>query len=407
MTEFSSLTRAIRAGIETDPVHGAVIPPLYNSTNYTFAAFGERRRFDYARSGNPTRATLGDALNELEGGAGASVLATGTAAITLALIALLEPGDLVVYPHDCYGGTWRLFEELQQKGLYRFEGIDLTDTEAASARIAQARPALVWVETPSNPLLRITDVAAIAEAGHAAGALVVVDSTFLTPLLMRPFELGADVVVHSVTKYLNGHSDVVQGAIVARTPELAERFDYWSNVLGVTASAADSYQVIRGLRTVELRVERHERNAADLVAAIREHPAIAALHWPGLESHPGHELAKRQQRGFGGMLSVELAGGEDAARAFVGALGLFSLAESLGGTESLVAHPATMTHAAMTPEAQAAAGISPGLLRVSVGIEPVADLIADFTAALDAAHLARPALVESPELVEGRAAFSG
>ena len=385
MTEFSSLTRAVRAGIETDTAHGAVIPPLYSSTNYTFAAFGERRRFDYARSGNPTRATLGEALNELEGGAGATVLATGTAAITLAVVALLEPGDLVVHPHDCYGGTWRLFEELQAKGLYRFEGIDLSDTESAAARIAESRPALVWIETPSNPLLRITDVAAITAAGHEAGALVAVDSTFLTPLVLRPFDLGADVVVHSVTKYLNGHSDVVQGAIIARTPELAERFDHWSNVLGVTASAADSHQVIRGLRTVELRVERHQRNAADLVEAIRAHPAIAALHWPGLESHPGHELAKRQQRGFGAMLALELAGGEPAARAFVEALELFSLAESLGGTESLVAHPATMTHAAMTPEAQAAAGITAGLFRVSVGIEPVADLIADLTAGLDAA----------------------
>ena len=385
MTEFSPLTRAVRAGIETDPVHGAVIPPLHSSTNYTFAAFGERRRFDYARSGNPTRTTLGEALNGLEGGAGATVLATGTAAITLAVVSLLEPGDLVLYAHDCYGGTWRLFEELQAKGLYRFEAVDLTDTDAAAARIAEARPSLVWIETPSNPLLRITDVAAITAAAHAAGALAVVDSTFLTPLLMRPFEHGADVVVHSVTKYLNGHSDVVQGAIIARTAELAERFDHWSNVLGITASAADSHQVIRGLRTLELRVERHQRNAADLVAAIADHPAIAALHWPGLPTHPGHGLAKRQQDGFGAMLSIELAGGEPAARAFVEALELFSLAESLGGTESLVAHPATMTHAAMTPEAQAEAGITAGLFRVSVGIEPIADLVADFTAGLDAA----------------------
>ncbi|NLT26097.1 MAG: cystathionine gamma-synthase [Microbacteriaceae bacterium] len=385
MTEFSPLTRAVRAGIETDPVHGAVIPPLHSSTNYTFAAFGERRRFDYARSGNPTRATLGEALNGLEGGAGATVLATGTAAITLAVVSLLEPGDLVLYAHDCYGGTWRLFEELQAKGLYRFEAVDLTDTDAAAARIAEARPSLVWIETPSNPLLRITDVAAITAAAHAAGALAVVDSTFLTPVLMRPFEHGADVVVHSVTKYLNGHSDVVQGAIIARTAELAERFDHWSNVLGITASAADSHQVIRGLRTLELRVERHQRNAADLVAAIADHPAIAALHWPGLPTHPGHELAKRQQDGFGAMLSIELAGGEPAARAFVEALELFSLAESLGGTESLVAHPATMTHAAMTPEAQAEAGITAGLFRVSVGIEPIADLVTDFTAGLDAA----------------------
>lgn len=385
MTEFSSLTRVIRAGIETDPAQGAVVPPLYSSSTYAFKAFGERREFDYTRSGNPTRAILGEALAELEGGAGASVVATGTAAMTLALITLLEPGDLVAYPHDCYGGSWRLFEELRAKGHYRFEAVDFTDTEAARERLRELRPSLVWIETPSNPLLGVTDVRAIGETGHELGAVVVVDNTFLTPLGQRPFELGADVIVHSVTKCLNGHSDVVQGAIVAKTEELAERFDWWSNVLGVTASPADSHLVLRGLRTLHVRFERHQRNAVEVVDAIKDHPAIRTVYFPGLETHPGHELAKRQQLGFGSMFSIDLAGGEAAARRFVEGKRLFSLAESLGGTESLVAHPATMTHVAMPPEIQALAGITPGLLRFSVGIEPAEDLIADLRASLDAA----------------------
>lgn len=385
MTEFSSLTRAIRAGIETDPAQGAVVPPLYLSSNYTFAKFGEPRRFDYTRSGNPTRAVLGEAIAELEGGAGATVVATGMGAVTLVTVGLLQPGDVVAYPHDCYGGTWRLFEQLGAKGLYRFEPVDFTDTEAAKARITQLQPKLVWLETPSNPLLRVTDVAAISTAAHDAGALVAVDNTFLTPLAQKPFELGADVVVHSVTKYLNGHSDVVQGAVIGRTAELAERFDWWGNVLGLTASPADSFLVIRGLRTLEVRFARHQENTLAVVDAIKAHPAVKQLNFPGLPEHPGHELAKRQQSGFGAMFSIELAGGEDAARRFVDAVELFSLAESLGGTESLVAHPATMTHASMTPKAQEAAGITGGLLRFSIGIEPVEDLIADLTAALDAA----------------------
>ncbi|WP_125106034.1 MULTISPECIES: cystathionine gamma-synthase [Gulosibacter] len=385
MTEFSSLTRATRAGIETDTAQGAVVPPLYLSSNYTFAKFGEPRRFDYTRSGNPTRAILGEAIAELEGGAGATIVATGMGAVTLVTVALLQPGDVVAYPHDCYGGTWRLFEQLGSKGLYRFEPVDFTDVEAAKARIAQLSPKLVWLETPSNPLLRVTDVEAISAAAHESGALVAVDNTFLTPLAQKPFALGADVVVHSVTKYLNGHSDVVQGAVIGRTPELAERFDWWGNVLGVTASPADSYLVIRGLRTLEVRFARHQENTIAVVDAIRDHPAVQQLNFPGLAEHPGHELAKRQQSGFGAMFSIDLVGGEDAARRFVEAVELFSLAESLGGTESLVAHPATMTHASMTPEAQDAAGITPGLLRFSIGIEPVEDLIVDLKAALDAA----------------------
>ncbi|WP_214609482.1 cystathionine gamma-synthase [Gulosibacter macacae] len=382
--EFSNVTRAMRAGIETDPTHGAVVPPIYNSTNYTFAAFGEPREFDYTRSGNPTRALLGEAIADLEGGAGATIVATGMAAISLPILALLAPGDVVAYPHDCYGGTWRLFEQLAAKGHFRFEAVDFSDTDAATARVRELQPKLVWLETPSNPLLRITDIAPIADAAHEVNALVAVDNTFLTPLVQRPFELGADIVVHSVTKYLNGHSDVVQGATVAKTKEHHEQFIWWANVLGITASPVDAHSVLRGLRTLEVRVERHQRNAAQLAAALVDHPALSALHFPGLATHPGHEIAARQQHGFGAMLSFELRGGEEAARRFTERVRLFSLAESLGGTESLIAHPATMTHASMTPQAQAAAGITGGLIRVSVGIEPIDDLSLDLVGALDA-----------------------
>lgn len=384
MTEFSSLTRVIRAGIETDVAQGAVVPPLYSSSNYTFAEFGVPREFDYTRSGNPTRALLGDALAELEGGAGATIVATGMGAVTLSLMALLEPGDVVAYPHDCYGGSWRLFEQLGKKAHFTFEAVDFSDADHASARIREIKPKLVWLETPSNPLLRITDVAAVSAVAHEMGAVVVADNTFL-PVIQRPFDLGVDVIVHSVTKYLNGHSDVVQGAVIGKTQEHAELFSWWGNVLGLTASPADSHLVLRGLRTLEVRLQRHLENTAAVVEAIQEHPAIDRIHFPGLESHPGHHVAAKQQSGFGAMFSFELAGGEDAARRFVESTKLFSLAESLGGTESLVAHPATMTHASMTPEAREAAGITAGLLRFSVGIEPVADLIADISAGLDAA----------------------
>lgn len=385
MTEFSSITRVIRAGIETDTAQGAVVPPLYSSSNYTFAEFGVPREFDYTRSGNPTRALLGEAVAELEGGAGATIVATGMAAITLSLFALLEPGDAVAYPHDCYGGSWRVFDQLAAKGHFVFEAVDFSDTEAAATRLREISPKLVWLETPSNPLLRITDMAAISAVAHEIGATVVTDNTFL-PLIQRPFDLGVDVVVHSVTKYLNGHSDVVQGAVIGKSQELADRFAWWGNVLGLTASPADSHLVLRGLRTLEVRLQRHQENAIAVVEAIKGHPAIAEIYFPGLDSHPGHAIAARQQSGFGAMFSFELVGGEDAARRFIEATRLFSLAESLGGTESLVAHPATMTHASMTPAAQTAAGITEGLLRFSVGIEPAHDLVADVLAGLDAAH---------------------
>ena len=396
-------TRAVRAGIDRDTAFGAVTPPIVLSSNFSFAGFGEKRQYDYTRSGNPTRDLLGDALGELEGGAGGVVTATGMAAITLVLNALLEPGDRLVVPHDAYGGSWRLFDALARKGHFELATVDLTDPRALAAALAQP-PKLVLVETPSNPLLRITDLRFVVEAAHRAGALVAVDNTFLSPALQTPIAFGADAVLHSTTKYINGHSDVVGGALIAATPELHQRFTWWANALGITGAPFDSFMTLRGLRSLDARMRVHQENAEAIARQLDAHPAVARVCWPGLESHPGHAVAARQQKGFGAMLSVELRGGEAAVRAFVDGLRCFTLAESLGGVESLVAHPATMTHAAMTPEARARAGIPDGLLRLSVGIEWVEDLQADIADALARAEAATAAAGAS---VAGAAAAGG
>ena len=383
-------TRAVRAGIDRDTAFGAVTPPLVLSSNFSFAGFAQKRQYDYTRSGNPTRDLLGEALAELEGGAGGVVTATGMGAITLVLNALLQPGDRVVVPHDCYGGSWRLFNALARKGAFTLVTCDLTDPRALAEALQDA-PKLVWIETPSNPLLRITDLRFVIDAAHKAGALALVDNTFLSPALQRPIaDFDADFVLHSTTKYINGHSDVVGGAVVSKDQAQHEQLTWWANCLGLTGSPFDSFLTLRGLRTLDARLRVHQENTVALVDALDGHPAVRALHYPGLASHPGHALAARQQHGFGAMLSVELEGGEAAVRAFVDGLRYFTLAESLGGVESLVAHPATMTHAAMSPEARAAAGISDGLIRLSVGIEHADDLVADIAAALERAQAVRP-----------------
>ena len=379
--EHHIATRAVRAGIDCDDAHGAVTPPLVLSSNFSFAGFNEKRRYDYTRSGNPTRDLLGEALAELEGGAGGVITATGMAAITLALNALLEPGDVLVVPHDCYGGSWRLFNALARKGAFELVTTNLTD--AASRADAFARsPKLVWIETPSNPLLRITDLETVIGEAKAIGARVLVDNTFLSPLWQRPIAFSADAVLHSTTKYINGHSDVVGGALIAADGALHEQFTWWANALGITGAPFDSFLTLRGLRTLQARLRVHEENTAAVAALLGDHPAVRALYWPGLASHPGHAIAARQQDGFGAMLSFDLED-EAAVRVFLDGLECFTLAESLGGVESLIAHPATMTHAAMSAEARTQAGIRDGLLRLSVGIEHVDDLIADIAAALD------------------------
>ena len=379
----ASATGAVRAGVGTDTQHGAVIPPIQLSTTFTFEDFGAKRAYDYTRSGNPTRDLLAGAIAELERGAAGLVTPTGMAAIAVTL-QLLRPGDLLLAAHDGYGGTYRLLQALSRRHAFDVEFVDLT-SPAAAALIHARRPRMVWVETPSNPLLRISDIAVLAAAARAVGALCVADNTFLSPALQTPIELGADIVVHSTTKYLNGHSDVVGGAIVARDVAVAEELGWWANCTGATGSPFDSYLTLRGLRTLHPRMRAHEENAAAIVDALHAHGAVRAVHYPGLPTHPGHETAVRQQRGFGAMLSFELHGGESAIRRFVASLEHFSLAESLGGVESLIAHPATMTHAAMDAAARRNAGISDALLRLSVGIEDVRDLRSDISRALERA----------------------
>ena len=376
-----SATRAVRAGINTDRHHGAVVPPIHLSSTFSFEGFNRKRTYDYTRSGNPTRSQLAEALAELEEGATGVVTSTGMSAVTLVLH-LVKPGEVVYAAHDCYGGTHRLLKALSSRGHFDLVVADLT-SPAAEADIARLRPKLVWIETPSNPLLRITDIRRVAAAGHAVGALVVADNTFLSPALQRPLTLGADVVVHSTTKYLNGHSDVVGGAVIASDPALGEELCWWANCLGITGSPFDSYLTLRGVRTLYARMSQHLANAAAVVDALSAHEAVGAVYYPGLASHPGHAIARSQQSGFGAIVSFELLGGPAAIEAFTSQLRCFTLAESLGGVESLVAHPATMTHSSMDPAARRTAGISESLLRLSVGIELGEDLVHDLTNALD------------------------
>lgn len=378
--QADATTRAVRAGLESDDVTGAVVPPIHLSATYAFRGYGQKRAYDYSRSGNPTRDLLGVALADLEGGAGAVITATGMAAVSLSLQILPARARLVA-PHDCYGGTYRLFDALHRRGDLQIEFVNFGDD--AALRAALSRPAaMLWIETPSNPLLRLTDIVAVSRLAKAAGALVAVDNTFLSPSWQRPLALGADLVVHSTTKYINGHSDVVGGAVIAARQDVNEQLCWWANCLGLTGSAFDSYLTLRGLRTLNARLAVHGRNALELAQWLSQQPAVSKVFYPGLPTHPGHEIALRQQSGFGAIVTFELAGGIPAVKAFVAGLKYFSLAESLGGVESLVAHPASMTHAAMEEPARRAAGLTDGLLRLSVGIEALEDLRADLAAAL-------------------------
>ena len=387
MTSFKSkATSAVRASIESDTQHGAVVPPLHLSSNFAFEGFGEKRQYDYTRSGNPTRDALADALTELEGGAGAVVTSSGMAALTL-LTQLLRPGDTIIAPHDCYGGTYRLFEQQSAKGLFEVLFVDQGNLEAL-AKACECGPKIILAETPSNPLLRIVDIREIAAIAAQCGALFAVDNTFLSPALQNPIEHGADLVIHSTTKYINGHSDVVGGCVVAASDELAEQISYWANCIGITGAPFDSFLTLRGIRTLHPRIRQHEESASLLANVLDQHEFVDRVYYPGLESHPGHEIAKRQQRGFGGMVSFEIRGGEEEIRTFVSRLKYFSLAESLGGVESLVCHPPSMTHAPVSKEALAEAGIRDNLVRLSVGLEGTEDLVADVLDALEAVRTA-------------------
>jgi cystathionine gamma-synthase len=373
-------TIAAAHGIALDGNFGAVTPPIYLSSTFAFPGYGQCGPYDYTRTSNPTRSLLAEALAQLEGGAGAVVASSGMAAVDLVL-SLVRPGDLVLAPHDCYGGTYRLLAARTERGQFEVAFVD-QGNQAALAAALDRRPKLVLVETPSNPLMRVVDIRVIAQRAHAAGAKVAVDNTFLSPALQRPIALGADLVIHSTTKYLNGHSDVIGGAVIAAEASDVEALAAWANITGTTGAPFDAYLTLRGLRTLFPRVQRQQANAMRVAELLAGHPLVAAVHYPGLKTHAGHALAAAQQAGFGAMLSFELKGGVDAVRRLVEAVRVFTLAESLGGVESLIAHPATMTHAGMGEEARRAAGITDSLLRLSIGLEAETDLIADLERAL-------------------------
>lgn len=384
MSAYKPATIAVRTGIESDTQYRAVVPPIYLSTNYGFSSFGEVPKYDYTRSGNPNRGLLEQALFELESGKGAVVTNCGTSALNLWVSAFLSPDDLIVAPHDCYGGTYRLFNTRAKKGDFNVRFVDQSDAAALEAALA-LKPKLVLLETPSNPLVRVVDIAEVCEKAHKVGALVAVDNTFLTPVYQKPLELGADFVIHSTTKYINGHSDVIGGVVITKTEEHATELAWWGNCLGATGTPFDSYMTLRGIRTLGARMRVHEESSQQILTYLRTQELVGTIYHPSLPDHPGHEIAKKQQSGFGSMLSFEFAGSFEQLKVFVKALQLFSLAESLGGVESLVCHPASMTHRAMGEEALAQAGVTQQLLRLSVGLEDAQDLIADLKQAFQQA----------------------
>jgi cystathionine gamma-synthase len=371
-------TRCVHAGVQPDSAYGAVIPPIYQTSTFAFRDVCTNAGYDYTRSGNPTRAALEEAIAQLEGGIGATCTSTGMSAVVVALN-LLPHGSHLLSTVDCYGGTFRALEHARAAYGLQVTYLDLADLGAVQAAF-RPETRLVWIESPSNPLLRLTDIRAVAGLARARGALTAVDNTFLSPVLQRPFEHGADLVVHSTTKYLNGHSDVVGGAVVAAPGQLGllQRIQSMNNLLGTSQGPHDAFLVLRGLKTLLLRMRAHQAGAQAVAAFLEAHPAVARVFYPGLASHPQHALARAQQDGFGGMLSFELTDGRpDRVEHVLRTLRWFTLAESLGGVESLVAHPASMTHAAMTPEARRRAGITDSVIRLSIGIEDPADLIAD------------------------------
>ncbi|KQR46432.1 cystathionine gamma-synthase [Frigoribacterium sp. Leaf164] len=374
-------TRAIHAGQPFDPSTGAVVPPIYQSSTFVQDGIGGfRGGYEYARSANPTRDSLQELLAALEGGTAAFSFASGLAAEDALLRSVLKPGSRIVMGNDVYGGTHRLVNRVWTPWGVTLETAEMTDLDAVRAAVRPGETAVLWVETPSNPLMKISDIAALAEIGHAAGALVVVDNTFASPYLQQPLALGADVVVHSTTKYIGGHSDVVGGALVVKDEALAEAIGFIQFGAGAVSAPMEAWLTVRGIKTLGVRVDRHSSNGLALARALEAHPAIDRVYYPGLESHPGHELAARQMRAFGGMISVSLAAGPAAARRFAESTELFQLAESLGGVESLIGYPTEMTHASVRGTELE---VPDTVVRLSVGIEDVADLLADVEQALD------------------------
>jgi cystathionine gamma-lyase len=379
--EFGFETRAIHAGQQPDPTTGAVVTPLYLTSTYVHSEPGVFAGYDYSRAGNPTRAAYESCVANLEGARFGFAFASGCLGTTTAMH-LLKQGDHVVACDDMYGGTYRLFEDVFRKQGLDFTYVDLADPEALSAAL-RPETRLIWIETPTNPLMKLIDIAAVADIAHQAGALLMVDNTFMSPYFQRPLSLGADLVLHSTTKYINGHSDLIGGLVVTDDEELAERLDFLNRSMGGIQSTFDAYLCLRSLKTLAVRMRAHEAGAMEVARYLEAHPKVEWVGYPGLASHPQHALAARQSSGHGGMLSIRVKGGLEAARQVLSGVSVFTLAESLGGVESLIEHPGLMTHASLTPEKQAEVGISPGLLRLSVGLESVADLIRDLDMALE------------------------
>lgn len=378
MTGFD--TRAIHAGQEFDPTTGAVIPPIYQTSTFVQDGIGGLRGgYEYSRSANPTRTSLQTLLAALEGGAHAFSFSSGLAAEDALLRAMLRPGDHVVLGNDVYGGTYRLFTRVLSAWGVEITVTDVADPDAVRAAIRPGSTKALWVETPSNPLMKITDIAVLADVGHAAGLRVVVDSTFASPALQNPLALGADVVVHSATKYLGGHSDVLGGAVVLDDDELAEQVGFIQFAVGAVSAPMDAWLTVRGIKTLAVRMRRHSENAQAVAEHLAVHPAVERVYYPGLPDHPGHEIAARQMSGFGGMISLALAGGAPAARSLAEGTTVFQLAESLGGVESLIGYPDAMTHASVRGTELA---VPENVVRLSVGLEDVADLVADLDEAL-------------------------
>jgi cystathionine beta-lyase/cystathionine gamma-synthase len=375
-------TKCVHVGVDKDATFNSATTPIYPTSTFRWVDLNTHKGFDYTRSGNPTRSALEQNLAALEGGIDCKATATGMAAIT-AVMQLFKPGDHVIAGHDIYGGTFRLFYSvLADRGL-EFSFVNMADP-ANVKKAVKADTKCIWIETPSNPLLNIVDMKAITAVARDAGVITIADNTFLSPYLQRPFEHGVDIVVHSTTKYLNGHSDVVGGAVVTRDEEHAKRVSYIVNALGLACSPFDAWLVLRGIKTLGPRMEAHQRGAMALATMLASHPKVERVYYPGLPTHPGHDLAKRQQSGFGGMLSFDVKGGRAHAERVLTGTTLFQLAESLGGVESLMEYPETMSHASMTLEARRAGGITEKTIRVSVGIEHPDDIVADMRAAVDA-----------------------
>ncbi|MGH2568157.1 MAG: trans-sulfuration enzyme family protein [Bacteroidota bacterium] len=373
-------TLSIHSGVDKDSAFNSVITPIYQTSTFRFEDVGTTKGYDYSRTANPTRKALEENLAALEGGVGAIAVATGMAAITTVLH-LFKSGDHIVCTHDCYGGTERLLRAYRELHGLEITYVNMGNLDAVRAAIKPNTKAL-WIETPSNPLLNIVDIRELAQIAHERGALAIVDNTFLSPYNQRPFELGADVVVHSTTKYLNGHSDVVGGAAVANRQDLAERLQWLCNALGQGASPFDCWLVLRGIKTLVPRLKLHEKNANAVAKFLSQHPKVARVYYPGLPTHPNHDLARRQQYGFGGMVSFEVNGGIEEVNHVLRSVRIFAVAESLGGIESLISHTVSMTHASMDPKLRAEAGINERVLRLSVGLEDINDLLEDLDRAL-------------------------